>query len=218
MLDRLRGENPGQRRVHFSEWLAAFNNKLAKNALLLVSEAVWGQIKDILPVHRLTKMRVEPVPAELNAWLPMRAGIVQEFKCYVNALNFEWTGTMDGQIGDVYKTAMQEVQGSIVQQCFRQFKEAAQGLNPGGMPGELTPGQHRLMAALKARHGENSEKVYHNVFDYYLNQGSDIGPSAFISNEVHAMHSGYDVAGWFDASGLATRPVRDWWNFVVTNS
>ncbi|KAF9282268.1 hypothetical protein BGZ88_011121 [Linnemannia elongata] len=216
MLDRLFQTSPGLRRMTFAGWLVAFNKQLVNNVLLLVSVAVWEQIKDRLRGLALTKVRIEAVPAQLNAWLPMRTGIAREFKAYVNAMNFEWTLNVSSPGGNIYQVAMQQVQASVIQQCFRRFKNAVQGLEPSEQSEELSPAQRRLKDVLTVAHGEE-DKSNKGVFEYYLNQGSDIGPSAFLCAEIQMMLSSSDVEGFLDASGHGTRPVGDWWKFVVVN-
>ncbi|KAG0081117.1 hypothetical protein BGZ90_010156 [Linnemannia elongata] len=216
MLDRLFQTSPGLRRMTFAGWLVAFNKQLVNNVLLLVSVAVWEQIKDRLRGLALTKVRIEAVPAQLNAWLPMRTGIAREFKAYVNAMNFEWTLNASSPGGNIYQVAMQQVQASVIQQCFRRFKNAVQGLEPSEQSEELSPAQRRLKDVLTVAHGEE-DKSNKGVFEYYLNQGSDIGPSAFLCAEIQMMLSSSDVEGFLDASGHGTRPVGDWWKFVVVN-
>ncbi|KAF9582861.1 hypothetical protein BGW38_010649 [Lunasporangiospora selenospora] len=210
MLDRVLSMPPGQQRMAFGEWLLAFNNELERNALLLVSVAVWEQIKDKLPALALTKVQVEAVPAQLNAWLPMRTGIVRELKTHINAINFEWTKNPDSPIGNVYQAAMQEVQDSVIQQCFHQFMDVAQGSKPGDVSEELSSGQLRLMTALEKVHGNDGSNK--GVYEYYLNQGSDIGPGVFLSAEIEAMLTSPDVEEFLD---LGTRPGNEWWNNVV---
>ncbi|KAF9922562.1 hypothetical protein FBU30_007313 [Linnemannia zychae] len=222
MLDRLFQTSPGLRRKSFANWLVAFNDKLERNVLLLVSIAIWEQIKDKLQGLMLTRVRVEAVPAQLNAWLPMRTGVAREFKAYINAINFEWTLGVNSIEGSVYKAAMQEIQASVIQQCFGRFKEAVQGQEPTEMSKTLTPAQLRLKRVLTNAHGKKPDGTADNsnkgVFEYYLNQDGDIGPNAFLCTEIQMMLSNSDTQGFLDASGYSTRPVREWWNFIVTNS
>ncbi|KAI1302688.1 hypothetical protein EDD11_005564 [Mortierella claussenii] len=199
--------------------MVAFNNELDHDVLLLVSMAVWEQIKDKLPGMKLTRVRIEAVPTQLNAWLPMRTGIARELKAYVNAISFEWTLYLrDSLGGNIYQEAMQEVQDFIIQQCFERFKKAADGSIPAEISEELSPTQARLKNVLMKAHGTKKgeeDKSNKGVYDYYLNQGSDIGPSAFLCVEIEMMLPSSGVEGFFDAADYGTRPVRDWWNFVV---
>ncbi|KAG0376191.1 hypothetical protein BGX24_008147 [Mortierella sp. AD032] len=179
-------------------------------------------IKDKLHGLMLTRVRIESVPEQVNAWLPMRAGIAREFKAYINAFNFEWTLNKRSRSGNIYQEAMQEVRASVIQQCFHRFKEAVQGLGPGEVSDELSPAQCKLKDVLIFAHGKKDkdgvikeDKDNKNVIEYYLNQGSDIGPCAFLCAEIQMMLSTSDVEGFLDASGYGTRPVHDWWNFAV---
>ncbi|KAF9301714.1 hypothetical protein BGZ74_006368, partial [Mortierella antarctica] len=228
--DRNIQTSTGQRRMPFATWLVAFDKELDHDVLLLVSATIWEQITDKLPGLMLTRVRIEAVPGHLNAWLPMRTGIAREFKAYVNAINFEWTlFHRDSLDGNIYQEAMQEVQSLVIQQCFDRFMEAVEGLIPVEVSSGLSLAQARLKAVLIEAHGKKMEEdksnkgVYEEdkgnkgVYDYYLNQGSDIGPSAFLCAEIETMLSSSGVEGFFDAAGCGTRPVRDWWNFVVIN-
>ncbi|KAF9157400.1 hypothetical protein BGX21_004139 [Mortierella sp. AD011] len=220
LLDRSFQTSTGQRRISFATWLDAFDKELDRDVLLLVSTAVLEQIKDKLPGLALTRVHIEAVPRQLNAWLPMRAGIAREFKAYVNAINFEWTLWLhDSLDGNIYQEAMQEVRSFIIQECFERFKEAVEGSIPVEVKGGLSPAQVRLKEVLMKAHGaeEKEGKGNKNVYDYYLNQGSDIGPSAFLCTELETKLSSPGVEGFFDAAGYGTRPVRDWWNFIVIN-
>ncbi|KAF9110287.1 hypothetical protein BGX27_006566 [Mortierella sp. AM989] len=205
--------------MSFAAWLVAFNKELNHNVLLLVSATVWEQIKDKLRGLMLTKVRIEAVPGQLNAWLPTRSGIAREFKAYVNAINFEWTLYLHDSLGgNIYQEAMQEVQDFIIQQCFERFKEAVEGSVPVEVTQGLSPAQARLKKVLIKAHGIKDGKEDKNnqgVYDYYMNQGSDIGPSAFLCAEIETMLLSSGAEGFFDAAGYGTRPVRDWWNFVV---
>ncbi|KAF9207215.1 hypothetical protein BGZ49_000939 [Haplosporangium sp. Z 27] len=221
LLDRNKQISTGQRRIPFATWLDAFNKELDHDVLLLVSATIWEQIRDRLQGLTLTRVHIEAVPRQLNAWLPMRAGIAREFKAYVNAINFEWTLFLrDSLDGNIYQEAIQEVQCFIIQQCFERFKEKVEGLIPVEVQRELTPAQARLKKVLMKAHGAEEEKEGKSnkgVYDYYLNQGSDIGPSAFLCAEIENMLPTSDSEGFLNAAGLVTRPVRDWWNFVVIN-
>ncbi|KAF8971621.1 hypothetical protein BGZ46_010281 [Entomortierella lignicola] len=151
----------------------------------------------------------------------MRAGIRRKFKAYVNAINFEWTFSLrDSLNGNIYQGAMQEVQCFIIQQCFEQFKEKVEGLIPVEVQRELTPAQARLKKVLMQAHGAEEEKEGKSnkgVYDYYLQQGGDIGPSAFLCAEIETMLLTSGAGGFLNAVGFVTQPVCNWWNFVVIN-
>ncbi|KAF9580129.1 Tigger transposable element-derived protein 1, partial [Lunasporangiospora selenospora] len=207
LFDRILRNRLGQQRVELSDWLIAFDSELENSSLLLVSVVVWEQIKGMLQGLKLTNLRVEAVPVQLNKWLPMRTGIVREFKCYVNALNFEWTRDRSYPLGNVYQQAMQNVQGTVIQKCHQQFREVVQGTKPGKLFKGLTPGQRRLDQVLRVVHNVN-DGSNDDVFQYYLNQDCDVGPSAFLGAEIEKMitnstHAvlGCDInVGWHYAS------------------
>ena len=244
-LDRLQQYAPGNigsqvnvtedvRRVAFRDWLTTFDEQVQREALLLISEETWEQIRGKL--SGLRRVKVAVVPKHLNAWLPMRTGIAREFKSHINAINFE--RTLDPEKfseGDIYSMAMHDIDGSVIRDCFRRFSAAAHWSKKGkprdiksldrvmkrGKPKDadsaviLTSAQERLKSVFLSAH-ENAKTKEH-VLLYYLNQDSDIGPSAFLCSMIERMHLRPDVEPYLNPSGLGIRK-ESWWSHVVITS
>ncbi|KAF9564460.1 hypothetical protein EC968_004483 [Mortierella alpina] len=134
MLDRLQQYAPGNfgsqvntakdvRRIAFRDWLAAFDQEVQRESLLLISEDTCEQIRRDL--SGLRRIKVAVVPKHLNAWLPMRTGIAREFKSHINAINFERT-LNPGRFseGDTYSMAMHDIESSVIIECFEWFSAA----------------------------------------------------------------------------------------------
>ncbi|KAG9321553.1 hypothetical protein KVV02_008198 [Mortierella alpina] len=245
MLDRLQQYAPGNfgsqvnsaedvRRVTFRDWLTTFDQKVQRESLLLISEDTWEQIRGKLSGLRHIKVAV--VPKHLNAWLPMRTGIAREFKSHINAINFE--RTLDPERfseGDIYSMAMHDIDSSVIRECFKRFSAAAHWskknkprdtkspdrLTKRGRAKKadsaviLTGAQERLKSVFLSAHKDAKTKEH--VLLYYLNQDSDIGPSAFLCTMIERMHRRPDVEPYLNPSGLGTRK-ESWWSHVVITS
>ncbi|CAO3571035.1 unnamed protein product [Mortierella alpina] len=221
-------------RVAFQDWLTTFARLVQRESLLLISEDTWEQVRGKLPGLRRVKVAV--VPKHLNAWLPMRAGIAREFKSHINAINFE--RTLDPEKfseGNVYNTAMHDIDSSVITDCFKRFSAAAHW-SKKGRPRDikspdrpmrrgrskdydsavvLTGAQERLKSIFLSAHKDAKTKGH--VLLYYLNQDSDIGPSAFLCTMIERMHLRSDVEPYLNPSGLGIRK-ESWWSHVVITS
>ncbi|KAF9979436.1 hypothetical protein BGZ75_009708, partial [Mortierella antarctica] len=222
------------RRVTFRDWLTTFDQKVQRESLLLISEDTWEQIRGKLSGLRHIKVAV--VPKHLNAWLPMRTGIAREFKSHINAINFE--RTLDPERfseGDIYSMAMHDIDSSVIRECFKRFSAAAHW-SKKNKPRDtkssdrstkraraksadsaviLTGAQERLKSVFLSAHKDAKTKEH--VLLYYLNQDSDIGPSAFLCTMIEKMHRRPDVEPYLNPSGLGTRK-ESWWSHVVITS
>ncbi|KAF9159967.1 hypothetical protein DFQ26_006010 [Actinomortierella ambigua] len=213
----------GWQSLSFGDWLYAFSNKLDqdnRDVLLLVPSNVWQRIQGNLPP--LPRVRIEPVPAQLNAWLPTRTGIVREFKLHVEAINFQetFTGGPFSHDGDVYRTAWQQVDVKLVQACFEQFKNAIK--KSSSLPEFVaqdgsTPAWNRLYGVYKEAQGrdllsDKTVKFVESVLGSYKNLDIDIGPSAYLCEELKTSPSDPHLQSYFEVVGLCTRPVGQWWD------
>ncbi|KAF9953232.1 hypothetical protein BGZ70_000319 [Mortierella alpina] len=221
-------------RVVFQNWLTTFDRQVQRESLLLISEDTWEQVRGKL--SGLERVKVAVVPKHLNAWLPMRAGIAREFKSHINAINFE--RTLDpGKFseGDIYSMAMHDIDSSVITDCFKRFSAAAHWLKKGrprdikspdkhmkrGKSKDtnsaviLTDAQERLKSVFLSAHKDAKTKEH--VLLYYLNQDSDIGPSAFLCSMIERMHLRSDVEPYLNPSGLGIRK-ESWWSHVVITS
>ncbi|KAF9279838.1 hypothetical protein BGZ68_007654, partial [Mortierella alpina] len=243
MLDRLQQYAPGNfgspvngstdvRRVAFRDWLSVLDEKVQRESLLLISEDTWEQVRGKL--LGLRRVKVAVVPKHLNAWLPMRTGIAREFKSHINAINFE--RTLDpGKFseGNTYSMAMHDIDSSVIRASFRRFLAVAHWSKKGkprdtklpltkrvksknsSYSVSLTGAQERLKTVFLKAH-KNAQTKEH-VLLYYLNQDSDIGPSAFLCTMIERMHLRSDVEPYLNPSGLGVRK-DNWWSHVVITS
>ncbi|KAG0230142.1 hypothetical protein BGW42_001129 [Actinomortierella wolfii] len=233
MLNRLIQTPSGWRPNAFTAWLRDFNDELDRanrNVLLLVGASVWQQIQHMLTNLMLPRVHIEAVPAQLNAWMPMRTGIVLEFKLNVMTINFEETFSHHplSHEGAVYRKAWQTVDASIVQRCFCLFKHAIPGLSPkkknpsGGEEtnaddGESSPAWRRLYGFYQnAELSAEIRKHIDSVLGYYKNQDIEIGPSTFLCEYLMTSRvwGPYDQC-FLEEAGIFTRDIDQWWNTVL---
>ncbi|KAF9953285.1 hypothetical protein BGZ72_005529 [Mortierella alpina] len=217
--------------MSFESWLLAFNNKMGqenRNILLFVAANVWRSIQGKVQFLSLSRIQVVPIPAQLNAWLPTRTGVVREFKLHVEAINFQETfnsGPLSHD-GDVYRTAWQQVDVRILQNCFKEFEDAVEEDRKRRDRDETvyakdgsTPAWARLYGIYqKAQEGNrlSAKTVKHveGVLGYYRNKDIDIGPSAYLCESLQLSPSDQYVQSFLEAAGLCTRLVNHWWDYV----
>ncbi|KAF9914085.1 Tigger transposable element-derived protein 6 [Lobosporangium transversale] len=225
MLDRLYQYVPGHygvrvlrdqdvNRMPFTEWLLAFDSVLERNALLLLSQEVYDQVKSALPAFRYLK--VIPAPAHLNALLPMRAGISKHFKAYINIIQFERTLRRRDTYGDTYSIAWGMVGNAAIKQSFSVLLREVGYLEPQSPLvihelDELQATKDKLDNILSHAH----KNMHKSIRQYYFNQDNDIGPSAFLYEEIMKMHKSSDASRYLLGIENNTRPWEEWWKHVV---
>ncbi|KAF9348161.1 hypothetical protein BGX26_000412, partial [Mortierella sp. AD094] len=205
-------------RLMVEQQYLTLNAMVRCESILLVNQAMWGYLENVIPALQLQLLKVVLVPDGISSVLPMTASLKSEFKAAYHTLILENSRKAEAiqLFHSIFITdSWTQDHHHVIQESFERFWATA--VRP-------TSNQFRECSSQSEKHANGRlQDMISQLFpdkerkkyEHYLVHDGDTGPSDSIYNLIH-MAVNQELEAEDLSLGFDPDPPRIWANFLTT--